>query len=143
MFDEFRDINQKLDNLNPKFEALELGVIKLLEQGRKQMAQIDDLNTAVNTLSDTITSVNTDVTEVITELITLQQTANGPDLSGVIAKLQNANASLTTIDTSLKTVEPNPTGVDSVTGQLATTGGPNASPNPVVPIGTPVVPTGV
>lgn len=62
-----------------------------------EMAQIDDLNTALDTISTEIAKISTDVTNLVAELQAAQNNP-GTDLSGAIAKAQAIESSLTAVD---------------------------------------------
>ncbi len=79
---------------------------RILNQQEKQMAQIDDLNTAIDTLTADIADVGTNVGDVLTLLKAAQSGGTPVDLTAAIEKLTAADASLKTVDASLKAVEP-------------------------------------
>jgi hypothetical protein len=73
-------------------------------QGKKLMAQIDDLNTAIATLTTDLASLSSDVSTCLADL-KAQASSPAPDLSGPIS-------SLTALDTSLKTLTATVTSAD-------------------------------
>ena len=87
------------------YELLILKTLKhLMNQQEKIMAQIDDLNTAIDAVSGDVASVASDVTEVLQLLKNAQGTS--ADLSPAIAKLAAVKTALDTVDANLKAVEP-------------------------------------
>jgi len=70
------------------------------------MAQIDDLNAAIDSLSNDLADVGTNVSTVLQELKDAQSAGTPPDLTSAIAKLQTADSSLKSIDQTLKDAEP-------------------------------------
>ena len=72
------------------------------------MAQLDDLNAAIDSLSADLTDVATNVSTVLDELKAAQSAGTPVDLTSAISKLQTADASLKTIDQNLKDAEPAP-----------------------------------
>jgi len=70
------------------------------------MAQIDDLNAAIDSLSNDLADVGTNVSTVLAELKAAQSAGTPVDLTSAIAKLQTADSSLKSIDQTLKDAEP-------------------------------------
>jgi hypothetical protein len=88
------------------FMILAFNLDQIKHNQEKQMAQIDDLNAAIDSLSADLTDVATNVSTVLQELKDAQSAGTPVDLSSAIAKLQTADASLKTIDQNLKDAEP-------------------------------------
>lgn len=72
--------------------------------GRTIMAQIDDLNALVAQIGTDVSGVQADVATVIALLQAVQ--VPGVDLTDALAKLTAVHTALSSVDASLKAVEP-------------------------------------